>query len=84
MFHLGDQVRCSITGFEGVVVAKAQWLNGCQKLGVQSTELKDGQVRAIEWFDEQQVEMVKAARFGDLAVVSGGRPGGPTQAPPRA
>ena len=38
-FNLGDRVRDEITGFEGVVVVRSQWLNNCNTYGVQPTKL---------------------------------------------
>ena len=32
---LGDRVRCRITGFAGVVVARTDWIYGCMRWGVQ-------------------------------------------------
>lgn len=31
---LGDKVRCKITGFEGVAVAKSEFINGCIQFSV--------------------------------------------------
>lgn len=57
---LGDQVKDSITGFEGIVMAITVWLNQCRRIGVQSQKLKeDGTPLDIEWFDEQQIIKIK-------------------------
>ncbi len=58
---LGDKIRDKITGFEGVAIAYAEWMNGCNRWASQPTELSDkGKPREAEWFDEQQVELAKA------------------------
>lgn len=60
-FELGDQVRETITGYKGHVVSRTQWFNGCIRYGIQGKLTKDGKVPDIEAFDEQQLELVKAA-----------------------
>ena len=61
---LGQRVRDTITGYEGVVVARTAYLNGCVRVGVQVTELKDGKPMDAEWFDEQQVGPSRAKAGG--------------------
>jgi len=68
---LGDRVRDKITGFEGVAVARTQYLNGCARIAVQSTVLKEGKPLDTEWFDEKQVGP------------SQGKTGGPGITPPQ-
>lgn len=55
---LGDVVRDSISGMEGVVIADTMWLNGCRRLQVQPRELKDGKPVEGQSFDEEQLELV--------------------------
>ena len=55
MIKLGEKVKDSITGFEGIVVCRADYLNGCVQLQVQSQELKDGKIIKAEWIDEPQL-----------------------------
>ena len=35
MKNLGDEVKDTITGFKGIVVARTEWLNGCARVTVQ-------------------------------------------------
>ena len=59
--ELGDHVKDRLTGFEGIVTARTEWLYGCIRVAVLNQELnKDGKVREAEWFDEAQVERIKA------------------------
>jgi hypothetical protein len=53
--QLGNLVRDSITGYEGVVVGKTLWLYGCDRCAVQTREFKDGKVPDAEWFDDQRL-----------------------------
>jgi len=56
MIELGQKVKDPITGFEGIAVAKTQWLYGCTRFGVQARIDKDGKVPEAQWFDEPQLE----------------------------
>jgi len=56
---LGTQVKDKLTPFTGTVVAKAQYLYGCQWVQVQSNEVKDGRPVAAVWMDEQRVELAE-------------------------
>ena len=57
--ELGQKVRDRITGFEGVAVAKTEWLNGCWRISIQSKELKDGAPIDPQVFDIEQLELVE-------------------------
>lgn len=57
--NLGSRARDTVTGFEGVVVARTEWLHGCARITIQPTELKDGLPMESHTFDELQVETVK-------------------------
>lgn len=57
-FNLGDKVRDEITGFDGIVVFRCQWLNNCNTYGVQPTTLKDGVPQERQSFDEPQLSVV--------------------------
>ncbi len=49
---LGDVARDTITGFEGVIIARATWISACDRLVLQPTKLKDdGQPRDNHGFD---------------------------------
>jgi hypothetical protein len=60
LHELGTTVKDTITGYEGVVTGITFWLNGCTRVGVTSRELKDGIPKDAQWFDEMQLEAVKA------------------------
>ena len=62
--ELGQKVKDEITGFEGVVVATAQYLNGCISCQVQPQSLKDGSTTKAEWFDEQRLTSGSKAKAG--------------------
>lgn len=62
-FSIGDKVKDKITGFEGIVVVRSQWLNNCNTYGVQPTTLKDGAPQERQSFDEPQLELVERGAF---------------------
>jgi hypothetical protein len=59
-FQIGDRVRDEITGFEGIVTLRSQWLNNCNTYGVQPIALKDGVPQERAHFDEPQLVIVEA------------------------
>jgi hypothetical protein len=58
-FNLGDIAEDKITKFQGVVVARSQWLNQCNTYSLQSTELHDGCPVDRQHFDEPQLKLVQ-------------------------
>lgn len=80
MIELGKKARDRITGFEGVITGRAQYLTGCDQY-VLTPSVKDGSYQASQWFDEGRLEITGAGI--DAASVAGPRPGGPQRdAPP--
>ena len=71
---LGQKVRDTITGMEGVVVARTEWLNGCVRLALQPLDLKDGVPQDQYWIDEPQVEVVKDTPTSKVKPSGGPRP----------
>jgi hypothetical protein len=51
--ELGDTVKHSLSGLEGVVTAITGWLEGCSIVQVQPRELKDGVPVDVSAFDER-------------------------------
>lgn len=74
----GDLARDTITGFEGIVVARTEWLNKCVRLTIQPRELKDGKPVENHTFDEEQVELVTPDAHVETKVR---QTGGPTPEP---
>lgn len=81
---LGDRVRDIYTGFEGTAASRTQWLHGCDRIGIEPTELdKDGKVQESQCFDEQRVELVTAEAPRVAGASATAQPGGPRPAPQR-
>lgn len=60
--ELGANVKCSVTGYVGVVVARTVWLYGCVRIQVQGPIDKDGKVPEIVGFDEDQLTVIKKTK----------------------
>jgi hypothetical protein len=59
--QLGDKARHAITGFEGIVVAKVQYLTGCDQVCLQPQGLTDkGDTFDHRYFDAPYVDLVQA------------------------
>jgi len=54
-FELGLQAKDIITGTEGVLVGRCQYLFGCNQYGIAPRVLKDGKRLDTEWFDEGRI-----------------------------
>ena len=57
-FNLGAKVKDKITGYEGVVRTRVDYLTGCNKYGVQSTVLESGKPAKWQYFDEDELKLV--------------------------
>lgn len=79
---LGCKVRDIITGCEGVIIAKTDWINGCHRITVQPLILKDGRPADGITFDVQQVIVFSPPLEGlALPAPSTKMPGGPFAEP---
>jgi hypothetical protein len=74
--ELGSRVRDRISGFSGIVVARAIWLNGCTRVGIQSEVLCEGKPLEPQWFDEPQVDVVPEQPAESPSAPAAPRPGG--------
>lgn len=54
---LGQTVRDSISGFEGIVTGRVEYITGCNQVLV-GPKTKDGALIRSEWFDEDRVEVI--------------------------
>ena len=56
---LGVRARCSVTGFEGILTAKVEYLNGCIQYAIKPRWSKDGSyMNEGVYVDVQQLEYV--------------------------
>ena len=60
-FGLGVKVKDIVTGFQGIVDYRVQYLTGCNRYGVQPTTLdKDKKILKAEVFDENRLKCLKS------------------------
>ena len=57
MKNLGKEAKDKITGFEGIIIGKINYLFGCAQYGI-APKSKDGKVNDTNWFDEGRVEII--------------------------
>lgn len=77
-FELGVTLKSVIHGYEGVAVARAEHITGCNQYMVQPGLDKDGKLKDAYWLDEHSLVQTKAKPV----VVSEPteKPGGPSTA----
>ena len=56
MKNLGKQARDKVTGFDGIIVGKINYLFGCGQYGI-APKSSDGKVNETNWFDEGRIEI---------------------------
>lgn len=71
-FQFGDEVKEIITGFKGVVFARYSYMNGCVRYELKPRKLKDGLAQDGQVFDQEQLELVKAAAVKVRQMPTGG------------
>lgn len=70
--RLGDKVEDKVTGFEGTVVAKINYLNGCTQCQVQPKVNEKGEIPKTSWIDEPQLKIVVKDPEGKVPPKGGG------------
>lgn len=57
----GDRVKDPITGFQGIVTCRLEYLNGCTRIAIQPETLHEGKPIEPQFFDEPQLLLVESA-----------------------
>jgi len=79
-YELGDLLMEKVTGYVGVCMVRAEYSTGCIHYGIQSQELKDGELREWHWLDHSRLVRVSAKTVDftvDEKKPSGAFPSGP-------
>ena len=58
IFELGVKAKDKVTGFEGIIIGRADHITGCNTYGVKPKVDKDGKVQEAEWFDEGTITII--------------------------
>lgn len=60
--QLGDKVRCLVTGFEGIVTGRTEYINGCVQILVRPKAIttNDGEMKMVdgEWIDVDRLKVI--------------------------
>lgn len=84
--ELGVEAKDKVTGFSGIVTARATYLTGCDQYVLSPVVGEDGKVPEAHWFDENRLEVtgpgvVEAMKPNEIAVkkeeTTGVKKGGP-------
>lgn len=73
MNNLGKKAKDKITGFEGIIIGKINYLYGCNQYGI-SPPVQEGKIGDTQWFDEGRVEITGRGVLPEEVVVE--KPGG--------
>jgi hypothetical protein len=74
MINLGQKAKDKITGFEGILIGRCQYLTGCDQYGI-APPAKDGEVKNSQWFDEGRIEVLgKGVTIGEVTATKNGGP----------
>jgi hypothetical protein len=83
MHELGKKAKDKISGFKGVIVARAEHLTGCNTYGLAPKLDGSGKKPTTEWFDEGCLDV--SGKFGvKVSSVAAPRRGGPLSSVPKS
>jgi len=80
MINLGDKVKDTVSGFQGVAIARHTYEQGCERISVQPPVGKDGILPDQASFDEPQLKVLKRKKI----IVKKTSVGGPEKYMPKA
>lgn len=59
--ELGDYVRSSVSGFQGIATARCSYLHGNTQIQVTATSLVDGEEKS-KWFAVSELEIARVQK----------------------
>jgi len=80
--YLGDEVRDSLSGFQGIATGRAEYLTGCVQILVAAKSQKAGEKPFEYWLDEQRLVVTSAGAYGLPEEEINEAPAGPQHVPP--
>ena len=80
MIKLGQKAKDIITGFEGIITGRAQYIYGCDQYCLVPPVI-DGKPGEGQWFDEGRLEIIGRGVLPEDVQVD--KPGGPQMDAPR-
>ena len=84
-FNVGERVKDLVTGYEGLISCRTEFLTGCNRYGVQSEVLSKDRERPQDpcYFDENQLQSLGTAKVLQEEKVKKEK-GGPREDTPKA
>jgi hypothetical protein len=70
----GEKVKSNVTGFAGIITARADHLHGCNRYYVTPPVDKDGKLPDGYWMDEAELEIVEGEKLERANNKRGGFP----------
>ena len=75
MVTLGDEVKDTVSGFQGIAISRHSYFQGCDRVNIQPPIDKDGKLPKPETFDEPQIMVIDAGKA--IRQAQEDDPGGP-------
>lgn len=72
MVKLGDEVKDEVSGFQGIAVARTEYLNGCVQFEVQPKVNEKMELPDSCFIDEQQLQIIEKNNKEDPEEAGGG------------
>jgi len=76
--QLGSEYKDLVTGFKGIATSLHIYLNGCERVALQPTELHEGKPIEPQMFDTEQLVLTKGKK---VVLNTQQETGGPGDAP---
>ena len=61
--EIGVKGKSNISGFIGIITARSQCLNGCDRYFINPKAKKDGTLPDGYWFDEGEIVVMKSSKI---------------------
>jgi hypothetical protein len=82
VIELGDKAKDMVTGFEGVVTGKAEYITGCVRFQIEcGSPDKKSKSTYSDWVDEVRLKLIKKGVFKPDRTMVIDKPAGPMSAP---
>ena len=69
---LGDEVKDTVSGFQGIALSRHSYLQGCDRIGIQPPVNEGGELPDIQTFDEPSLVIVGKQKAKEGNRTSGG------------
>lgn len=75
IFELGIKAKDKLTGFEGILIGRADHITGCNTYGIKGKLDKEGNPQEAVWFDEGMIKKIgKGIKPNSVKSVDDGGP----------